>query len=237
MKLKKGPKIAIIFILLGLIASSFYTFNKWFFNKYHVVKDTSTEPEEKRNGKEVIKENVSIPEEKKEELQIPETPANLENRTKAKEVYYCLGNATLTDKKCISKLEMPAIKNNIKIENGKSRIIIGRRKTLYAIAGFTDLSEYSEEEIKEADTELQKAFKDLCKEYNGELDILEVIDDIEYACLIPKEKTSLVNSCLDESYTLEGDKCTKATSTDAKIRLECPKEYTLEGTECVKKLN
>lgn len=52
---------------------------------------------------------------------------------------------------------MPAIKNNIKIENGKSRIIIGRRKTLYAIAGFTDLSEYSEEEIKEADTELQKS--------------------------------------------------------------------------------
>ncbi len=235
MKLKKGFKIAIVFILLGGIASSFYTFNKCFFNKYPLAKEPITEPEEKRNGKEVIKDNVFQSEEKKEIPETPNTTNNLENRTRAKEVYYCVGNATLVGKECRTDLEMPVIEE-VKIENNKLIIPIMTRNTFYASSGI-DLSEFTDDEIKEMDRLFEELWEALCQIDEGTLNKRPVSDDIAYECFIPSEKKSSLHKCLDDSYTLIGNKCTKTTRVEAKKRLECPREYTLEGTNCVKKIN
>lgn len=246
MKIKKIVKILIVIILLSIIGSSLYMFNKWFFNKYQVVKETNVEETEKRNGKEVIKEPI-VTEENKEEKK------DRVDRIKATEIYYCDKGATLEGNKCLVKVEIPVVKSEKVISNGymiesikQSALIVDALQEVDYSSWEVLTEEEREilaqallEELEKAINDFEKTAKFSCEEVKGIFETNELPDeDVEYKCTYPAAETKEIsNTCLDDTYTLEGDKCKKTIVSSAKVRYECPKSYKLEGTECTKTLS
>ncbi len=85
--------------------------------------------------------------------------------------------------------------------------------------------------------EMMEILKEACEqEINGTFKI-ENANTKEGSCIfttMPKDNSTHY-MCLDSSYTLKGNKCTRQEKIPAKVRFGCPKGYVLDGIYCQEK--
>ena len=123
MKLKKSVKVVLVFVLLGILGGSFYSFNRYFFTKYKTL-GKQVQQEEKKDSY-VSNENESMDSVfngsnefdnassslTNNEKDIDNQKINAESKQNVKKIinaieeYYCSDNDTLDEKECIHILE------------------------------------------------------------------------------------------------------------------------------------
>lgn len=219
MEIKRSLKILFILVILIVFSSSFYIFNKWFFNKFDVGKDNNINSN--LNGKEVIKD-VVVPEEYNKEVMKPI------------EKYYCEKNYKLVEKECILNIEAKSIEQ-VKVDNLVKETF--KRSELYNIVYLetgVDINGLTEDERKVINDEIYKTATSACAEDKGTLEQKDTPTDLEYICTYKQEGNQETNiTCLDNSYTLEDNKCKKTIKVSAKIGLECKEGYSLVDNKCL----
>lgn len=207
MKLKKQVKIVLAVVLFVIIGGTFYTFNRWFFTKYKDVGHQVEETEKK-------KKTISTEEEKELEEKNVEDPSikgssKVEKKIiKAEEEFFCSDSLTLDGKECVSIMEVDVFTEQV--EN-----VLVYRISFNAAE----------------DMELQQ--KECIEDLEG---IVKTDESGVVYCEASVSEVENGNSyCLDDSYTLKGDKCVKEIRIPAKVRYVCPVGYFLDGINCKEK--
>lgn len=221
MKLKKNVKFVLVLLLVTIIGGVFYSFNKWFFTKY---KDVGKIEEKQENKSNLDLEEKNLPisneEENKEEVKQDEVPSP--KKVRQTEIYYCSDGDILAGKECITKVESGAIK--LQAEDNRD---------YYELRlSFADLANMYGISIEDAKVVLKEA---CLEELKGEYEISEDLSKGSCTFTDMEEDTSFTYICLDESYTLVGDKCIHEERIPAKIRYGCPEGYVLDGIYCKEK--
>lgn len=226
MKLKKQVKIVIVLILLGGIGFGFYSFNHWFFSKYK-TKDTNIEEKNKdqRNGKEILEENHKEMDSANNTNHQSATNENStqDRRKRASEIYYCSEGDTLAGKECITKIQTDALKVK-PVDNRDYYELTFSFDTLASLYGLEEQA-------------VIDVLKETCeKEMKGVFE-RSTTNQKQGSCIftdMPEDNT-LQYVCLDASYTLKGNKCSREERIPAKVRYGCPDGYVLDGIYCQEK--
>lgn len=230
MKLKKRVKMFLILLLLGIMGSTFYTFNRWFFMKYKDVGQKEVEEHKKqevetKNNPVTEEENPDINDSQKEED--VKTLKEEKKGIKPSEIYYCSDGDTLDGKECITKIEVDAMQ--VQEEDNRDYVELQFNIPLYTLRFQSAGEDVTEEDVK-------LYFKEMCETSLKGTFGLSTDNSDDFSCFYTtmEENISFSYICLD-GFTLSGTKCFKEERIPAKVRYGCPEGTIQDGIYCVQK--